>query len=63
MLFGLASAHNVAVLHLSCHPRSQQLFPPAAIVDGEIGEVSLRQYKGQYVILFFYPKVSDVLKV
>lgn len=31
-------------------------FTAPAIVDGEIGEVSLRQYKGQYVILFFYPK-------
>ena len=28
-----------------------------AIIDGEISEVSLSNYKGQYVILFFYPKV------
>ena len=29
----------------------------AAVIDGEISEVSLSNYKGQYVILFFYPKV------
>ena len=28
-----------------------------AIIDGEISEVALSNYKGQYVILFFYPKV------
>lgn len=27
-----------------------------AIVDGEIKQVSLADYKGKYVILFFYPK-------
>lgn len=28
----------------------------AAIVDGEVKQVSLEDYKGKYVILFFYPK-------
>lgn len=28
----------------------------AAIVDGEIKNVSLEDYKGKYVILFWYPK-------
>lgn len=28
------------------------------MIDGEISEVSLKNYKGQYVILFFYPKVQ-----
>jgi hypothetical protein len=28
----------------------------AAVVDGEIKSVNLEDYKGNYVILFFYPK-------
>ena len=31
---------------------------PAAIVDGEMESISLRDYRGKYVILFFYPKVT-----
>ncbi|DBB06871.1 hypothetical protein WJX82_004297 [Trebouxia sp. C0006] len=31
-------------------------FTAPAVIDGEISEVSLKNYKGQYVILFFYPK-------
>jgi peroxiredoxin 2/4 len=30
-------------------------FTTSAIVDGEIKQVSLADYKGKYVILFFYP--------
>ncbi|KAF9923322.1 C-terminal domain of 1-Cys peroxiredoxin [Linnemannia zychae] len=30
-------------------------FKATAVIDGEFKEVSLEQYKGQYVILFFYP--------
>ncbi|KAG0047569.1 C-terminal domain of 1-Cys peroxiredoxin [Gryganskiella cystojenkinii] len=30
-------------------------FKATAVVDGEFKEVSLEQYKGQYVVLFFYP--------
>lgn len=30
----------------------------AAIVDGEMESISLKDYRGKYVILFFYPKVS-----
>lgn len=29
------------------------------MIDGEISEVSLKNYRGQYVILFFYPKVHQ----
>ena len=29
---------------------------PVAVVDGEIKKVSLSDYKGKYVVLFFYPK-------
>jgi alkyl hydroperoxide reductase subunit AhpC len=32
------------------------LLPPAAIVNGEVKQVSLEEYKDKYVILFFYPK-------
>ncbi|KAL3149717.1 hypothetical protein ABBQ38_013545 [Trebouxia sp. C0009 RCD-2024] len=31
-------------------------FTAPAVIDGEISEVSLKNYRGQYVILFFYPK-------
>lgn len=31
-------------------------FKAPAIVDGEIHDISLRDYRGKYVILFFYPK-------
>ena len=30
--------------------------PSPAVVDGEITKVSLSDYKGKYVVLFFYPK-------
>ena len=30
--------------------------PCAAVVDGEIKDISLSDYKGKYVILFWYPK-------
>ncbi|GJJ71926.1 C-terminal domain of 1-Cys peroxiredoxin [Linnemannia exigua] len=30
-------------------------FKATAVVDGEFKEVTLEQYKGQYVVLFFYP--------
>jgi len=30
-------------------------FKAAAVVDGEFKEVSLSDYKGKYVVLFFYP--------
>jgi alkyl hydroperoxide reductase subunit AhpC len=46
-----------------CRRRCPQSHPPpyhtactAAIVNGEVKEVSLEEYKGKYVILFFYPK-------
>ena len=29
---------------------------PAAVVDGDIKPVSLADYRGKYVVLFFYPK-------
>ncbi len=29
-----------------------------AVVDGEIKEVSLSDYAGKFVVLFFYPKVG-----
>lgn len=28
-----------------------------AVIDGEISELSLSDYRGQWVVLFFYPKV------
>eukprot|EP01025_Chloroclados_australasicus_P008034 TRINITY_DN12763_c0_g1_i1.p1 TRINITY_DN12763_c0_g1~~TRINITY_DN12763_c0_g1_i1.p1 ORF type:complete len:386 (+),score=60.85 TRINITY_DN12763_c0_g1_i1:116-1159(+) len=31
-------------------------FTAPAVVDGEIKSISLEQYKGKYVVLFFYPK-------
>lgn len=31
-------------------------FTAAAVVDGDISQVSLSDYKGKYVVLFFYPK-------
>eukprot|EP01024_Parvocaulis_polyphysoides_P060467 TRINITY_DN6602_c1_g1_i4.p1 TRINITY_DN6602_c1_g1~~TRINITY_DN6602_c1_g1_i4.p1 ORF type:complete len:376 (-),score=70.87 TRINITY_DN6602_c1_g1_i4:196-1323(-) len=31
-------------------------FSAPAVVDGEISSISLDQYKGKYVVLFFYPK-------
>ena len=30
--------------------------PAAAVVDGDITPVSLSDYRGKYVVLFFYPK-------
>ena len=30
-------------------------FKAQAVVDGEIKEVSLADYKGKYVVFFFYP--------
>ncbi|KAF9295098.1 thioredoxin-like protein [Linnemannia elongata] len=30
-------------------------FKATAVIDGEFKEVTLEQYKGQYVVLFFYP--------
>lgn len=37
--------------------RSCSLPPaPPAIVNGEVKDVSLEDYKGKYVLLFFYPK-------
>lgn len=33
----------------------------AAVSDGEFVNVKLDDYKGKYVILFFYPKVSESL--
>ena len=35
-------------------------FYVAAVIDGDISEVSLKNYRGQYVILFFYPKVGSL---
>lgn len=34
-------------------------FKSTAVVDGEFKEVSLSDYKGKYVVLFFYP--ADLL--
>eukprot|EP01023_Acetabularia_acetabulum_P062322 TRINITY_DN765_c1_g1_i3.p1 TRINITY_DN765_c1_g1~~TRINITY_DN765_c1_g1_i3.p1 ORF type:complete len:373 (-),score=83.07 TRINITY_DN765_c1_g1_i3:268-1386(-) len=31
-------------------------FSAPAVIDGELSSVSLEQYKGKYVVLFFYPK-------
>lgn len=28
------------------------------VVDGEIRNISLSEYRGKYVVLFFYPKAS-----
>jgi len=30
-------------------------FSGTAVVDGEFREISLEEYKGKYVVLFFYP--------
>ena len=30
-------------------------FAGTAVVDGQFKEISLADYKGQYVVLFFYP--------
>lgn len=30
-------------------------FKGTAVVDGEFKEISLKEYKGKYLILFFYP--------
>lgn len=35
------------------------MFVSAAVVDGEITKISLSDYKGKYVCLFFYPKVRE----
>ena len=51
---GAATAGKQVLTCLCC----KSVMRHAAIIDGEISEVSLRQYKGQYVILFFYPKVT-----
>ena len=42
------------MLPLGATPRS---LPGPAVVDGEIREIKLRDYRGKYVVLFFYPKV------
>lgn len=39
-------------MSLPCFP----LYPFSAVVDGEIKKISLSDYKGKYVVLFFYPK-------
>lgn len=31
------------------------IFKGTAVVDGQFKEISLEDYKGKYVILFFYP--------
>jgi len=31
------------------------IFKGLAVVDGQFKEISLEDYKGKYVILFFYP--------
>eukprot|EP00959_Pyramimonas_sp_CCMP1952_P161964 3386468-Pyramimonas_sp.AAC.1 len=33
-------------------------FSAGAVVDGEITSISLDDYKGKWVVLFFYPKVG-----
>jgi len=30
-------------------------FTASAVVDGQFKEISLSDYKGKYVVLFFYP--------
>jgi alkyl hydroperoxide reductase subunit AhpC len=30
-------------------------FRATAVIDGDFKEISLRDYKGRYVVLFFYP--------
>lgn len=30
-------------------------FAGTAVVDGQFKQISLEQYKGKYVVLFFYP--------
>jgi hypothetical protein len=46
-----ALARRLPPLPSACCPS-----PYTAVVDGEIKQVSLADYKGKYVILFFYPK-------
>lgn len=31
------------------------VFSGTAVVDGQFKQISLNDYKGQYVVLFFYP--------
>lgn len=38
------------------YPPTHRPLSAAAIIDGEVKQVSLSDYKGKYVILFFYPK-------
>ena len=35
--------------------KAAPIFKGTAVVDGQFKEISLEDYKGKYVILFFYP--------
>ena len=37
-------------------------FTATAVVDQEFKEISLSQYRGKYVVLFFYPLLADLKK-